>query len=105
MPTGLRAINTRAENAPPFDIGKFGGGIVCLTRQALTGFNGGTVDSKVLLKSAYSEPGQPAVPSIEKRTLDHWSDRVSMTAVLFLSLGLWAVIWEAIASLASAVFR
>ena len=43
--------------------------------------------------------------SIEKRTPNHWSDRMSMTAVLFLSLGLWAVIWGAIASLASAVFR
>ena len=48
------------------------------------------MDSKVLLKGAYSEADQPAVPSIEKRTPDHWSDRVSMTAVLFLSLGLWA---------------
>ena len=38
--------------------------------------------------------------SIEKRTADHWSDRVSMTAVLFLLLGLWAVTWEAVASLA-----
>jgi hypothetical protein len=41
--------------------------------------------------------------SIEKRTPDHWSDRVSMTAVLFLLLGLWAAICEAVASLASAV--
>jgi len=43
--------------------------------------------------------------SIEKRTPDHWSDRVSMTAVLFLLLGLWAVTWEAITSLASAALR
>ena len=41
--------------------------------------------------------------SIGKRTPDHWSERVSMTAVLFLSLGLWAVIWEAVGLLASAV--
>ncbi len=43
--------------------------------------------------------------SIEKRTADHWSDRVSMTAVLFLLLGLWAVMWEAVGLLASAAFR
>jgi len=61
------------------------------------------VNNKVLLKGAYSV--QPAVPSIEKRTPDHWSERVSMTAVLFLSLGLWAVIWEAVGLLASAAFR
>ena len=41
--------------------------------------------------------------SIEKRTPEHWSDQVSMTAVLFLSLGLWAAIWEAVGWLASAV--
>ena len=43
--------------------------------------------------------------SIEKRTREHWSDRVSMKAVLFLSLGLWAVIWEAVGLLGSAVLR
>jgi len=43
--------------------------------------------------------------SIEKRTPDHWSDRVSMTAVLFLLLGLWAATWEAVGLLASAALR
>jgi hypothetical protein len=61
------------------------------------------VENTVLLKGAYSEADQAAVPSIEKRTPDHWSDRVSMTAVLFLSLGLWAVLWGAVGWLASAV--
>ena len=61
------------------------------------------VDNKVLLKGAYSEADQAAVPSIEKRTSDHWSDRVSMTAALFLSLGLCAVLWEAMDWLASAL--
>jgi hypothetical protein len=32
-----------------------------------------------------------------------WSGRVSLTAVLFLSLGLCAVLWEAVGWLASAV--
>ena len=43
--------------------------------------------------------------SIGKRTPDHWSERVSMTAVLFLSLGLWVVICEAAGSLVSALYR
>jgi len=60
------------------------------------------VNSKVLWKGAYSDADKPAVPSIEKRTPDRWSDRVSMTAVLFLSLGMWAAIWEAVGWLASA---
>jgi hypothetical protein len=63
------------------------------------------VDNKVLLKGVYSEVDQPAVRSIGKRTPDHWSERVSLTAVLFVSLGLWAAIWEAVGWLASAVWR
>jgi hypothetical protein len=43
------------------------------------------------------------VPSIEKRPPDHWLDRVPMTAVLFLSLGVWAVLWTAVGWVASAV--
>jgi hypothetical protein len=39
-------------------------------------------DSKVLLKGAYSEVDQPVVGSIGKRTPDHWSERVSVAAVL-----------------------
>ena len=61
------------------------------------------MNSKGLWKGAYSEADQPAVPSIEKRTPDRWPDRASMTAVLFLSLGLWAALWEAVGLLASAV--
>ena len=57
------------------------------------------------MKGAYSEVDQPAVPSIGKPTRERWSDRVSMTAVLFLSLGLWAMIWEAVGLLGSAVLR
>jgi hypothetical protein len=48
---------------------------------------------------------QEELVSSEKRTPDHWSDRVSMTAVLFLSLGLRAAIWEAVGWLASALYR
>ena len=59
----------------------------------------------VMLKGAYSEADQPPVQSIGKRTPDTWSERVSMTAVSFLSLGLWVVICEAAGSLVSALYR
>jgi hypothetical protein len=61
------------------------------------------VDNKVLSKDTYSEADQVAVPSIKKRTSDHWLSRVSMTAVLFLSLGLCAAFWGTVGWLASAV--
>jgi hypothetical protein len=61
------------------------------------------VNNKILLKSAYSDADQPGGANDRRRTPDQWSDRVSMTAVLFLSLGLWAALWEAVGWLASAV--
>jgi hypothetical protein len=63
------------------------------------------VDNKVLLKNACSKADQFGGAMDRKRTPAHWSERVSMTAVLFLSLGLWAAIWEAVVWLASAVLR
>jgi hypothetical protein len=36
---------------------------------------------------------------------DQLTKRAALTVVLALSLGLWAAIWTAVASLASAVFR
>ena len=62
------------------------------------------VDNKVLLQGTYSEANQAAVSSIKKRTSsDHWSSRVSMIAVLFLSLGLCAAFWGTVGWVASAV--
>ena len=58
-----------------------------------------------LLNKANAHRITEELVSIEKRTADHWSDRVSMTAVLFLLLGLWAVTWEAVGLLASAALR
>ena len=58
-----------------------------------------------LLNKANAHRITEELVSIEKRTPDHWSDRVSMTAVLFLLLGLWAVTWEAVGLLASAALR
>ena len=60
------------------------------------------VDSKVLLEGAYSADQRSAVRWIGERTPNHWSDGASLTIALLLSLGFWAAIWEAVASLASA---
>jgi hypothetical protein len=59
------------------------------------------VNSKVLLKSAYSADQRSAVRWIGDRSSHHWSDGASLTVVLLLSLGVWAAIWEAVASLVS----
>jgi hypothetical protein len=64
---------------------------------------GELVDSKVLLKSAYSADQRSAVRWIGDRTRSQWSDGASLTIVLLLSLGVWAAIWEVVASLGSAV--
>jgi len=61
------------------------------------------VHSKVLLKGAYSGDQRSAVRWVEDRTPSHWSDGASLTVVLLLSLGVWAGIRDAVASLASAV--
>ena len=53
-----------------------------------------------LLNKANAHRITEELMSIEKRTPDHWSDRVSMTAVLFLLLGLWVATWEAVGLLA-----
>jgi hypothetical protein len=58
-----------------------------------------------LLNKANAHRIMEELVSIEKRTPDHWSDGVSMTAVSFLSLGLWAAICEAVGLLASAALR
>jgi len=63
------------------------------------------VDSNVVLKTTYFADDRPAVRWIEERTPNHWSDGVSLTVVLLMSLGLWAASWEVIASLASALLR
>jgi hypothetical protein len=61
------------------------------------------VDSKVLLKGAYSADQRSAVRWIGDRAPHHWSDGASLTIVLLLSLGFWAAIWQAMGLLAWAV--
>jgi hypothetical protein len=63
------------------------------------------VNRKVLLKGAYSADQRSAVRWIGDHSSHHWSDGASLTVVLLLSLGVWAGIWEAVASLASAVLQ
>jgi hypothetical protein len=57
------------------------------------------VHSKVLLEGAYSADQRSAVRWIGDRTRSQWSDGASLTIVLLLSLGFWAVIWQAMAFL------
>jgi hypothetical protein len=103
---GCERINTAGrERAPFLTWGNAAAASCLLNKLGARGITEELVDDKVLLKGAYSEVDQPAVRSIGKRTPDHWSERASMTAVLFLSLGLWVVIWEAAGSLVSAVLR
>jgi hypothetical protein len=63
------------------------------------------VDGKVLLEGAYSADQRSAVRWIGDRSSHSWSDGASLTVVLLLSLGVWAGIWEAVASLASVVLQ
>jgi hypothetical protein len=63
------------------------------------------VDSKVLLEGAYSAGPQSAVRWFGDHAPRHWSDGASLTVVLILSLGVWAAIWEVVASLALAVLQ
>src|SRR5947199_2942179 len=82
--------------------GKRRGHLVCLTKLSTHRIMGELVDSKVLLKAAYSADQRLAVRWIGYRTPSHWSDGASLTVVLLLSLAVWAAIWQAVASLASA---
>jgi hypothetical protein len=60
---------------------------------------------RVLLGSAYSADDGPTVRSLGKPALGPRLIKPGAAiAVLLLSLGLWAVIWTVVASLASAVF-
>jgi hypothetical protein len=63
------------------------------------------VDNKVLLKGAYPADQRSPVRWIGDNTPSQWSDGASLTIVLLLSLGVWAAIWEVVASLASAVLH
>ena len=69
---------------------------VCLTKLCTHRITGERVDSKVLLKGAYSANQQSAVRWTGDHTPHHWSDGASLTIVLLLSLGFWAAIWEAV---------
>jgi hypothetical protein len=66
-----------------------------------------------------NDTGFESAPSVDQRdfwdhpklagpsargTTDQMTRRAALTVVLALSLGLWAAIWTAVASLASAVF-
>ena len=63
------------------------------------------MDSDVFLKTAYFADDRRAVRWIEERTPNQWSDGVSLSVVLLMSLGLWAAAWEVIAALTSTLLR
>jgi hypothetical protein len=88
---------------PLFDMGKSAAASRLLNHLSAHPLTGELVDSKVLLKSAYSADQRSAVRWAGDRTSHYWSDSASLAAVLLLSLGVWAAIWQAVAALASAL--
>ena len=98
-------MNTAGRECPLFDMGNRRRHRVCLTLSAHTETQEELMDSRILLKGAYSADPKSVVRWIEERTPDQWSDGASLTTVLLLSLGLWGAVWQVIASLASAVLR
>ena len=72
----------------------------CLLNQIEHAQNTGElVDNEILLRGAYSADQWSVVQWIMDRTSNHRSDGASLSAVLVLSLAIWAAIWEAVAFL------
>ena len=62
------------------------------------------MNSRVLLRNAYSKADRLRVQRVARPSLDGWSETaLSLTLVVLLSLGLSAAIWEAVVALGSAV--
>ena len=100
MLTGLRAVGPSTR--PLFDMGTSAAALRLRNTRSAHRITGELVDSKVPLRGAYSADQRSAVRWIGERTPNHWSDGASLTIALLLSLGVWAAIWQAVASLASA---
>src|SRR3984893_2865977 len=88
---------------PLFDMETCGAALRLLNTLSAHRITEELVDSKVLLEGAYSANQRSAVRWNGDRSSHSWSDGASLTVVLLLSLGVWAGIWEAVASLGSAV--
>src|SRR6266550_1142905 len=97
--TWLTRYQRMPRTRPFFDMGNSAATSCLLNKLSTHRITGGRVDSKVLLKGAYSADQRPAVRGIGDQAPGHWSNGASLTLVLVLSLGFWAAIWRAIAFL------
>jgi hypothetical protein len=88
---------------PLFDMGKSAAASCLLNKRSALRITGELVDSKVLLEGAYSADQRSAVRRIGDHTPHPWSDGASLTVVLLLSLGVWAVIWGTVTSVSAAL--
>jgi len=93
------------EYAPFFDMGNSAPASCLLNTLSAHRITEELVDSNVFLEAAHFAEDRPAVRWIEERTPNQWSDGVSLSVVLLMSLGLWAVAWEVIAALTSTLLR
>ena len=63
------------------------------------------MESKIRLHGDYSIWTLPAEPSERRALYDRLGTGTYLTVISLLSLGIWAGIWAAVASLASAALR
>ena len=99
----IAAVNTAGRERVPFLTWEHAAAASRLLNKPSTHrITGELVDSKVLLKGAFSADHRSMARWIGDRSPRQWSDGASLTIVLLLSLGFWAAIWQAVASLVSA---
>jgi hypothetical protein len=90
------------ERAPLFDTGKAATASCLLKQTEHAPDHGGTGGQQSFVRGRLFSRSTVSGSMDRVPHPSHWSDGASLTVVLLLSLGVWATIWRAIASLASA---